>query len=57
MTPTTKPLSIIQTGSFSVKMPSRLGFDSEGKLNPLFSNYNAALKDSSNEIQNQEENI
>jgi hypothetical protein len=34
-------------------MPARLGLNSEDPTNPMFTNYNVALKDSSNEIHNQ----
>jgi hypothetical protein len=34
-------------------MPTRLGFNFEDQLIPPFTNSNVALKDSSNEIQNQ----
>jgi hypothetical protein len=53
MTPISRPLEIIKTGQFSVKMPTRLGFASEFTNNSMFPNHETALKESSCNIQNQ----
>lgn len=52
MTPTSRPLQIIQTGQFSVKMPTRLGFGSECTKNSMFPNNETAHKESFYDIQN-----